>query len=252
MTNNLILILAHQDDEIFIFNRIHHHKNKKKIFIFYMTSGLDENLKKDEINHRNIESLKVLLKMGVSKRNIRFIGGKLSIKVNTLYKSMEKVFNELSKEVNKIRGPKVIITHALEGGHEDHDACYYLTKKLSFKKKDVLKIYQFPAYHGKNLPFIFYKVQSPLKENGLINSKKIGLLSRFKFIYLLFIYVSQIKVWIGLYPFIILNFLLKRNDKLQEVPKNILIRKPHLGKLLYEKRGFCKYLVFKKYVKKFL
>ena len=105
MTDNLPLILAHQDDEMFIFNRIHHHKNKKK-FYFYMTSGLDENLKKDEVNHRNIESLKVLLKMGVSKRNVRFIGGKLSIKVNTLYKSMEKAFNELSREVNKIRGQK--------------------------------------------------------------------------------------------------------------------------------------------------
>ena len=43
------------------------------------------------------------------------------------------------------------------GGHEDHDACYYLNKKLSFK--DVLKIYHLLLIMEKIYPsfFIRYK-----------------------------------------------------------------------------------------------
>jgi len=252
LTKKLIIILAHQDDEFCIFNRISHHKNKKDIFIFYMTSGMNKNLQKNKKNYRDIESINVLKKFGINEKNIFFIGRKLSINSNKLYRSMELAFKELFLNINKINGKKIIFTHALEGGHEDHDACNYLAKVVYLKLKSVCTAYQFPAYHGKNLPYIFYKVFSPINENGKILKKNFRFLDRFKFIYFLFFYKSQLKVWLGLYPFIIIKFLFAKTDMLQKLEKKITVRRPHKGMLLYEKRGFCQYSKFRRNILSFL
>jgi len=116
----------------------------------------------------------------------------------------------------------------------------------------VCTAYQFPAYHGKNLPYIFYKVFSPINENGKILKKNFRFLDRFKFIYFLFFYKSQLKVWLGLYPFIIIKFLFAKTDMLQKLEKKITVRRPHKGMLLYEKRGFCQYSKFRRNILSFL
>ena len=51
---SLIIIIAHQDDEFCIFNRIHKFKNKKNIYVFYLTSGLNKIIPKKKNNFRNI------------------------------------------------------------------------------------------------------------------------------------------------------------------------------------------------------
>jgi len=109
LTKKLIIILAHQDDEFCIFNRISHHKNKKDIFIFYMTSGMNKNLQKNKKNYRDIESINVLKKFGINEKNIFFIGRKLSINSNKLYRSMELAFKELFLNINKINGKKLFL-----------------------------------------------------------------------------------------------------------------------------------------------
>ena len=50
-TKNLITIIAHQDDEICLFNRIYNFKNKNNVYIFYLTSGLNKTLNKNNINY---------------------------------------------------------------------------------------------------------------------------------------------------------------------------------------------------------
>jgi len=244
LKKKLIIILAHQDDEFCIFNRIINFNNKKNIYIFYMTSGMDVNLNKGNFNKRDLESISVLKKIGISKKNIFFLGRKLSINNNKLYINLHKAFKELIKNLKKIKGNKIVYTHALEGGHEDHDACNYLIKIANFKYKFFKECYQFPAYNGKGLPFIFFNVLSPLSENGKIYYKKYKFLDRFKFIYFLFFYKSQLKTWLGLYPFIIFKYLFYKTDTMQKIKSNISIREPHKGMLLYEKRGYCTYKKF--------
>ena len=252
MKKNLIAVLAHQDDELCIFNRLNNFAYKENIFIFYMTSGMDISFSKNRLSKRDLESLNVLRKLGVKKENIFFLGRKNLINHNQLYKHLSLAFKVLLLNLKKIKGYNTVYTHSLEGGHEDHDACNYLIKAINLKYNFFNICYQFSAYHGKNLPFIFFKVFNPISENGKIYKKKYHFFDRFKFIYLLFFYKSQLKIWLGLYPFIIFKYLFYRNDEIQKIKKSLFIRRPHKGKLLYEKRGYCSYDRFKKKIEIFV
>lgn len=244
--------MAHQDDELWIFNRLSNFSYKENIFIFYMTSGMDITNYKNSLSKRDFESLNVLRKLGVKKKNIFFLGRKNLINHNELYKHLNLAFKALKFNLKKIKGYNTVYTHSLEGGHEDHDACNYLVKALNFKYNFFDICYQFSAYHGKKLPYIFFKVLNPISENGKIYKKRYNFLDRFKFIYLLFFYKSQKKIWLGLYPFIIFKFLFYKNDEIQKIEKSLFIRRPHKGKLLYEKRGYCSYDRVKKKIEIFI
>lgn len=255
-SKNLIIIIAHQDDEICLFNRIHHFKNKNNIYVFYLTSGLDKILNTKNTNYRNCESIKVLKKLGVLEKNIIFLGDKPQIRTQELYDNLFPVYKKVVNNLKKIKGKKIIYTHALEGGHLDHDCCYYISRQLIKNSKQIETIYQFPSYHSKNLPFIFYRVLNPIKENGKLYKKKYDFFQRFKFIYLLFFYKSQLfesMVWVGMYPFLIFHFLFSKSDVIQKVDLNLNnIRRPHEGPLLYEKRSYKNYIYFEKKIKIFL
>ena len=217
-----------------------------------MTSGMSVNFNKKYLSQRDLESISVLKKLGISRKNIFFLGRKLSINNNQLYNNLHKAFRELVGKIKKIKGTKIAYTHSLEGGHEDHDACYYLIKVANYKYKFFQSCFQFSVYNGKNLPYIFFRVFSPIKENGKIHQLRYKFIDRFKFIYFLFFYKSQFKIWIGLYPFIIFKYLFYKCDAIQEIKFDNRTRKPHKGKLLYEKRKFCTYKLFNKKILNFV
>ena len=91
MNNNIFFILCHQDDEFGLFNVIEKAtKKQKNVFVIYLTSGLKNKNQnsKNKLLRRDKESLNVLLKLGVSKNNIFFLGKKLNIPVYLLYKNL--------------------------------------------------------------------------------------------------------------------------------------------------------------------
>jgi hypothetical protein len=249
-----IFILAHQDDEFGIYEKINWCvKNKKNILIFYMTSGsINKKINKLQIYFRDIESLKVLKKIGVKKKNIIFFGRLNNIATCCLYKKLQAAYIEISRIINNINGKKIIYTHAWEGGNEDHDACYLLTKKIFLEQKLIQCCYQFPLYNSYKSFLFPYKVQKPLDKNGITIKIYSSFDDRFKYISYLFYYKSQIKVWIGLYPFIIFNLLFKGYYFLQKINKKKSYEKPHYGDLLYEKFKRCDYSSFRKKLINFL
>ena len=249
-----IFILAHQDDEFGIYEKINWCiKNKKNILIFYMTSGsINKKINKLKIYYRDKESLKVLNKIGVKKKNIIFFGRLNNIATCCLYKKLQAAYIQISRIINNINGKKIIYTHAWEGGNEDHDACYLLTKKIFLKQKLIQCCYQFPLYNNYKIFLFPYKVQKPLDKNGKTIKVYSSFSDRVKYISYLFYYKSQIKVWIGLYPFIIFNLLFKGYYCLQKINKEKIYEKPHYGELLYEKFKRCDYNSFRKKLINFL
>ena len=91
MTINRIFIFSHQDDEFGLFNVIEEAtKKQNNVIVVYLTSGLktkNQNSKNKELQ-RDKESLKVLLKLGVRRNNIFFLGKKLNIPIYKLYKGL--------------------------------------------------------------------------------------------------------------------------------------------------------------------
>lgn len=242
MIKNIFFILCHQDDEMGIFNKIKDSLiQKKNVFILFMTSGYNKNISKNKTTKRDMESINVLQKIGVKKENIFFIGRKHNIRIYELYLNLHIAYNNLLSIIKKIKGDIIIFTHSWEGGNEDHDACHSIVKKLFQKNKKIKKCYQFSLYHGKNLPLNFFKVQDLFKQNGEIIKDKISFADKIKFLRYLFYYKTQIKVWFGLYPFIILNIIFNNYGFVQVINNQTKLQRPHKNKLLYEKMRKNKY-----------
>lgn len=244
MRKKIFYIFAHQDDEFGIFIKIKKEAKNNELFIFYLTSGTNENIKKNKLYYRDKESIKSLTSLGVKRENIFFIGRKLGIKHNKLYLNAKKVTIYLENFISNIHKPNLIYTHSWEGGHEDHDTCNLIARRIQRKFK-IKKCFQFSLYNAFNTSLIFFKVFNPIKKK---NGKKVfaSILDRIYFIKLLFNYKSQIKIWIGMYPFIIFHYLIKGYNFIEDLNSSKKIEKPHFGKLLYEKRNFCKFNVLKK------
>ena len=250
MKKNIIYLFAHQDDEFGVFIDIYKNAKIHNIYIFYLTNGDSKIINKSKLSIRDRESIKVLTKLGVKRKNIILLGKKLGIICNQLYLNLDKVYNNLAKNLKKIGTISRLITHSWEGGHEDHDACNLIGRKVAFKNKILKKSYEFSLYNSYKTRLIFFRVFNPLNKNG--KKVKSKFVERFFFISLLFIYKSQYKIWIGLYPFIILHYLFNGYNFLTKLQNNFLLTKPHKGKLLYEKRKFCKFKDFKIKTKLFL
>ena len=144
-----------------------------------------------------------------------------------------------------------IITHSWEGGHEDHDACNLIGRKVAYDNRIVDKSFQFSQYNAYNTKIIFFKVFNQIDQK---KGKKFftKFEKRIFFIKLLFIYSSQIKTWLRLYPFIIFHYLFRGYNYIEKLNKDKFIKKPHQKKLLYEIRQFCNFEKFRSKTKFFL
>jgi LmbE family N-acetylglucosaminyl deacetylase len=240
---NHIFLFSHQDDEIAIFKTIKDSINtNKNVLIIYLTNG---NISKSDntnfILKRENESKRVLEKLGVSSHNILFMGKKLNIKSYDLLNHLEKAYEELANTINDIDGETSIYTHAWEGGNVDHDSSYVLALKLMKNNPNITNGFQFPFYNSYKIPFNFYRVFCPIKENGQSINTNISNKEKIQFIKFLFNYASQLKIWIGLYPFIIFKILMNNYNYLQKIDKNTQLQKPHKNSLWYEKQNFIKF-----------
>jgi LmbE family N-acetylglucosaminyl deacetylase len=233
--NNVVFILSHQDDEFGVFESIKIAIQKKRnIYILYVTSGvIKKSIPKNRNINRDKESLSVLIKLGVKKKNIIFLGRENNIPTCYLHNNLEKAYKKIKSILNNLKGNIDLITHAYEGGNEDHDSCNIIVVKLIRSIKKIKSAYQFPLYNAQTI--FYYSVQKALKVNGKIIKIQSKLFDRIRFIFYLFHYKSQLKVWVGLYPFLIFNLLFRNYYILQKINKNFIITKPHKNKLLYEK-----------------
>ena len=244
MKKKIFYFLAHQDDEFGVFAQIKKEVKKNELFFFYLTSGTDKKINKYKLYLRDKESIKTLTALGIKRENIFFVGRKLDVKHNKLYLNAKKVTFFLESLISNIFKPDSIYTHSWEGGHEDHDTCNLITRRIK-KKFKIKNCFQFSLYNAFNTSILFFKVFNPIHKK---NIKKVfaPFLDRLFFIKLLFNYTSQIKTWIGLYPFIISHYFFKGFNSIEELDKNLTIKRPHEGELLYEKRNFCKFSKLKK------
>ena len=251
-----LFLLSHQDDEIAIFKTIKESVLKKnQILIFYLTNGDDSKINNTElISKRENESKKVLLKLGVSSKNIFFIGKELRIKSYKLINYLDETYKKLSNTIRNIPSKITIYTHAWEGGNLDHDTCFVIALKLMKNNENIKSAFQFPFYNSYRLPFNFYRVFYPLEINGKATRPKISLKEKLYFIKYLFYYQTQFKIWIGLYPFIIIKILFNKYNYLQMIDKNSKLSKPHQNQLWYEKQKFPNFdqnsLIFNSFIDK--
>ena len=165
MKKKIFYIFAHQDDEFGTFVKLEKDIKKNNTFVFYLTTG--SNKKNKKMFLRNQESIKTLISLGLSKKKIFFIGRNLNINQNKLYLNMDKVYLNLIKIIKKIGRPNSVITHSWEGGHEDHDACNLIGRKIAFRHNIINNCMQFSLYNSYETFLIYFNVFNPIeKKNG--------------------------------------------------------------------------------------
>jgi hypothetical protein len=237
-----LFIFAHQDDECWCFYEIRRLVSRgDEVKVVYLTSGtFDGNLSPV----RNAESISVLGRIGVPKENIFFLGTHEKIRDGRLCESLEVVFNSLITFADEAGVLSSLYLPAWEGGHQDHDAAHLVGISLAKHFRILGQCYQFPLYTGVNLTGILFRTFTCLPENGKPIVSKIPWKDRIRFITLCFSYPSQIKSWIGLFPFFMMHHIFYGTQSLQHVSVDRVNFAPHSGTLLYERRQAYSYKIF--------
>lgn len=245
-----LFLFAHQDDEFGVFYEIHRLVSRgDKVIIAYLTSGTSGG---NPSPIRNAESISVLKKLGVSENNIIFLGTNAGIPDGQLCSHLEVAYHSIADLIAKAGVPEKLYFHAWEGGHQDHDAAHLIGVVLGEHLGILERCYQFPLYTGVALPAAFFRMFFCLPENGAPNPTIIPWRQRIEFIKLCFQYPSQLKTWVGLFPFFLFHYVFFGTQILQGVSAKQLHRPPHFGKLLYERRGFYSYKTFAKDTRDFI
>ncbi len=210
-----LFVFAHQDDEVAIATRIAREVAAgERVVCVFLTDGGAPAV-------RDAESRRVLQSLGVN--DVRFVG----LPDGRLVEHLEEAYCALAGE-----DFDQVITLAWEGGHQDHDAAHLVALALAIARG--VRCLEFPLYHGKGMPRPFYRVMVPLRRGQVT---KLSMREVWRSAMLCWRYPSQRRSWIGLFP----QMLLRRNEVVCEASAERVLRPPHEGRLLYERRfGFAR------------
>jgi len=248
-----VFLFAHQDDEFAIFSEIENCiRTGYRAVCVYLTTGAFKNEKR-RIAQRNRESIAALRRLGVPPRDVFFLGEANVIPDGQLHTRLDIAFCAVSA-LMKSMGIFVqrLYISAWEGGHQDHDAVHLVGQAIARQHGLLGSTRQFSLYHGKGLPWIFFRVLSPIEENGPVQRHNVSMVDRLRHLTMYFHYRSQLKTWIGLFPFVVVNHIFVGQQELQPVESTCYHQRPHAGRLLYERRRFCSFAEFSKYSQKFI
>lgn len=248
---NVLCVLAHQDDEFAMAPRIGHEvRAGNNVRCVYLTDGAAYGADSED---RNAESLRALGELGVPKESVVFLGSAHGIKDGELIHHLERGLRILEEQAGDFPIDQLYCL-AWEGGHADHDASHLIA--LAFAKKRALleRTWEFFFYNGYRVPRKFFRVLRPLADAtgrrrrrvrrlSLREGMRCALLCRF--------YKTQRKTWLGLLPEASLRLILLRKELMQAVSPEALRERPHAGPLLMETRFQVKYESFFQLAKDF-
>jgi LmbE family N-acetylglucosaminyl deacetylase len=244
-----VFLFAHQDDEFAVFPQIEAELAAgRRAICIYLTDGAFGG---QSAVVRNAESLAVLTAMGVDATDAVFLGEPAGIRDGCLYESLELA---LQKSLEVVRGMDITAFYVMawEGGHQDHDAGHLVGLALAVRLGLLEKTWQFSLYNGRGLPWLFFRVLSPLSGNGPVLTQRLSWAKRWQYVRHCLSYKSQRKAWLGLFPFVAAHYLLGGQSQWQPVSLGRIANRPHAGPLLYEKRAMCDYLTFRQFAQSFI
>jgi LmbE family N-acetylglucosaminyl deacetylase len=231
-----LFLFAHQDDEFGVFQRIADCRARGlRVACAYLTNG--ETGRASAVA-RNAESTAVLARLGVDAADIHFAGSELGIADARLPQHLAAASQWLGRWLDRFPVLDSLHVTAWEGGHHDHDALHALAVTLAAERGLLALTFQYSLYQGAGCPGPLFRVLAPLPQNGAARRWPIGWGARWRQLAWCLSYPSQRGTWIGLFPFVLLHYLLRGVQSLQPVSLARLSERPHPGPLYYEKRKF--------------
>jgi len=244
-----LFLLAHPDDEFGCFESIRRLVGMgRRVAIVYLTDGGADPAM---VSRRMMESRRVLARLGVPASDLHFVGALEGFPDGGLHRHLKAAWLACQSFFNAHGKFDAIYVPAWEGGHPDHDATHALAVLLA-RKQGISDVFQFSLYNAKAVPKPFFRVLSPLAENGERIRLPIPWRARFHYLGLCVSYPSQWKTWVGLLPFVAPKLLVGGVYCLQCTDIARLDQRPHDGALLYENRGWLTWSAFEGELRHFL
>ncbi len=231
-----VFLFAHQDDEFGVFQTILDCRQQgMRVVCAYLTASPAHS---QLAARRDDESRRVLNHLGVGSADIHFAGSLLSIDDASLPLHLGPAAEWLRGWLSSFADIGLIAVPCWEGGHHDHDALHAITVLIARQLQLDGVVRQFSLYNCAGRMKPFFNVLSPLPSNGPIESRPISWGNRLRFLRFCLSYPSQLLTWIGLFPFVLLHYLIRGRQTLQSVSADRLSERPHHGALYYERRDF--------------
>jgi LmbE family N-acetylglucosaminyl deacetylase len=240
---NLLFLLAHQDDEVFVASKLAFELERGAILhVAYLTSGVAATAG-SIIRER--ESEKFLARLGIAEEQLTFLGREVGIADARLVEHLEVCLQGLMK---KFYGTifDEIYAPAWEGGHHDHDAAFLIGVALSQHLGIEANFWQFYLYNGYKTPHRFFRVFDPLPVCLERQVRKLTIKEGLATLRAIFLFKSQWRTWLGLFPQCFLHLVFVRKEILDRGSISQLAGRPHDGKLLYERWNRISYSEFRK------
>lgn len=230
-----LFLFAHQDDEFGVFHQIGRERAAgRDLRCLFITDGgatADPAL-------RDAESRRVLTALSVRADEMAFLGRELGIPDGAMDRHVASYIDFLCGFLEA--HPEIVVCYvpAWEGGHPDHDVMHAATLVTFARLRPQVPVLQYPLYNGRGLSGPWFRVLSPLPENGPVLGHPLTVGDRLRYLRLCLSYPSQWKTWMGLLPFVGLSYLTRPVQQLQETSIDRVRQRPHEGPLYYERRKF--------------
>lgn len=239
--STVLCLLCHADDEFAIFAEIEAMiAEGRRVVCVYLTDGAYGG---QSAERRAGESRVVLRRLGVADEDVLFFGNELGIGDTKLHERIADGLEAARRLVDRDAPHLRILVPAWEGGHHDHDAAHLIGLVLS-RECCGAELFQFSIYHGHGVPWKFFRVMAPIRENGPVVARHVPWRDRLRYLGLYFTYASQWKTWLALGPGVLANYAFVGRQRLQLADPARVRQRPHPGALLYERRGFCTWTEF--------
>ena len=231
----VLVLLAHQDDEFALQPMlIEAVLAGWQVHCAYFTQAPQPALNAQ----RNAESLQVLKSLGLPDSQVHWPGQRLDIVDGRLWQHLPACAAWLQLELQRLQ-PAQLWLPAWEGGHPDHDALHACGVLVSQRLDRLARVRQFPLYNGWQRHAPWFRVLTPLPDNGPVQIHPMPWRMRWRCLQRCLSYPSQWRSWLGLLPPVAWHLLVKGRLYSQPVSVARLQQRPHPGRLYYEARGFA-------------
>ena len=230
----VLFVVAHQDDEIFMSTRLAWHvRQGHRVLFACLTDGATRGVRSGQ---RNAESTRMLTGLGLQSSDLFFVGCSRAILDRGLHRHFGDALEGLRGAFRSVEIDRIFTT-AYEGGHPDHDAAYVIALTFARERGIVANTFQMPLYNGFRTRWRFFRVGNPLPANGPVETRSLEGERVWSHAALCRHYPSQRIPLAGLFPERFVRLCLLRREIVQPVDPARLRGRPHDGPLLYERRG---------------
>jgi LmbE family N-acetylglucosaminyl deacetylase len=243
-----LFVFAHQDDECLLSTRIAREVAAgRRVHCVYLTAGSGPGVPSPV---RDAESRAVLADLGVAAEDAHFVGSLHRIPDGSLPLHLAEAERRLEEAVGHLPIHRVFCM-AYEGGHQDHDASHVAALAFARRRGLLRRTWGIPAYHGHRLPWILFRVATPLPGRRRI-VRRLPRALAWRHAWIVWRYPSQWRTWVGLFPELFVQRALRRREVLIPADPPAIRGRPHPGPLLYERLFGFPYESFRRGVDAFL